>query len=203
MKTTSRSSRKHVRFASRITICVFTKLSLVQDLKSNLWYSTEETDRFKVWLAHRVQEVRSQLQDDSEGGVTINAAAILGLEKYLTPELTAAYNDRRLALQRAVLEEHRRHRTMRVPQSTARLAMISVKHSQWARERARAAALFLEQDVMREMKEMNLQETVPRPSCCSMSRLNEADVVEEVHKWPSCQRRWSVASSSSSIRNKI
>ena len=81
--------------------------------------------------------------------------------------------------------------------------MISVKHSQWARERARAAALFLEQDVMRDMKEMNLQETVPRPSCCSMSRLNEADVVEEVHKWPSCQRRWSVASSSSSIRNKI
>ena len=203
MKTTSRSSRKHVRFASRITICVFTKLSLVQDLKSNLWYSTEETDRFKVWLAHRVQEVRSQLQDDSEGGVTINAAAILGLEKYLTPELTAAYNDRRLALQRAVLEEHRRHSVMRVPQSTARLAMISVKHSQWARERARAAALFLEQDVMRDMKEMNLQETVPRPSCCSMSRLNEADVVEEVHKWHLCQRRWSVASSSSSIRNKI
>ena len=156
MKTSSRRSKQQVCISNRSTICVFTKLSLTKEQESNLWYSTQETDRFKARQAHRVQEVRSQLEEQStllnEGGVTINAAAILGLEKYLTPELTAAYNDRRLALQRAVLEEHRRHRAMRVPHSIAiaRLAMISAKHSQWARERARAAALFLEQDVMRE-----------------------------------------------------
>ena len=191
MKSTT-SGKKQVRFSNKSTVCVFDKSSFTKEQESNLWYSTEETDRFKAWQAHRVKEVRSQLGDQSAllngEGVTINAAAILGLEKYLTPELTTEYKQRRLALQRAVLEEHRRHHVMRVPHSTVRLAIISAKHSQWARERARAAALFLEQDVRQDMKEMNLQETVPR--------LNEADAVE-VRKG-----RWSDASSSS-IRNKI
>eukprot|EP00986_Skeletonema_menzelii_P009881 scaffold4619_cov146-Skeletonema_menzelii.AAC.6 len=126
-----------VRFSNKSTVCVFNEPSLTKEQESNLWYSTEETDGLKAWHARRVQYVRSQLEDQSdllnEGGVTINAAAILGLEKYLTPELTDEYK----------------------------------------------------QDVMPEMKDMNLQKTVtvPRPSCSSMSRLNEA-------KGCPYQRRW-------------
>ena len=189
-------------------MCVFDVPSLTKEQESNLWYSTEETDRLKARHSHRVQEVRLQLEAHSallnEEGITISAAAILGLEKYLTPELTAEYKERRLALKRAVLAEHRRHRVMRVPQSTARLAMISAKHSRWARERARAAALFLEQDVLQDFKEMNLlQETLTRLRSCSMTHFNETDAAEEGRKGRPYHSRRSDASCPSSIRSKI
>ena len=165
---------------------------------SDLWYSQEETDLFKAWLNHRVSEVRSQLGDHSalldEESVTINAVAILGLEKYLSPELTSEYKDRRSALQKAVLEEHRWHRALQIPHA-ARLAVVSAKHSQWARERARAAALFLEQDVMQDFREMNLPATAPRR--CSMPPLNGADATEEKHKERPFLRRWSIGTRSS------
>ena len=195
---TSIRSKKQVRFSSKSIMCLFDKPSLSQEQESILWYSEDETDLMKARHSYQVQDVRSQLEAHrallNEGGVTlISAAAILGLEKYLSPELTAAYKDRRVALQRAVLAEHRRHRVMRIPRSAARLAVISAKHSQWARERARAAALFLEQDVKRDLEESNFQATVPRR--CSMTHFNEADdSTEEASKWPSLLRRWSVAS---------
>ena len=145
-------------------------------------------------FSRRVYEVRSQLQQNiallDGGGVTINVAAILGLEKHLTHELTAEYMKRRDALQWAVAAEHRHH-AMLIPRATAtaRLATVSAQHSQWARERARAAAVFLEQDVMQDMKDMNLQAKTPLR--CSMPRLNEAGAVEEGALHP-CQRRWEV-----------
>jgi hypothetical protein len=201
MKTTK--SQKQVRFSNRSLMSVVDNLSLNKELASKLWYSQEETDLFKAWLSHQVREVRTQLGDHSalidEDAVTINAAAILGLEKYLSPELTVEYKDRRLALQRAVLAEHRWHRALQIPHSS-RLAMISSRNSRWARERARAAALFLEQDVMQDFREMNLPATTPRR--CSMPPLNEADATEEGHKGHPYQRRWSAASWSS-IRNNV
>ena len=205
-KTTTTSNINRVRFSNRSTMCVFDVPSLTKEQESNLWYSTEETDRLKARNSHRVQDVRVEAHSAllNEEGITISAAAILGLEKYLTPELTAEYKERRFALKRAVLAEHRRHRVMRVPQSTARLAMISAKHSRWARERARAAALFLEQDVLQDFKEMNLlQETLPRLRSCSMTQFNETDATEEGRKGRPYQCRRSDASCPSSIRSKI
>ena len=176
-------------------MCLFDKPSLSQEQESILWYSEEEIDLMKARHSYQVQDVRSQLEAHrallNEGGVTLSAAAILGLEKYLTPELTEEYKVRREALQRAVLEEHRRQccvmmRSSSVPQSTVRLAMISAKHSEWARERARAAALFLEQEVLQDLKEMNLLRATPLR--CSMSRLNKVDAVKK-GKGHSYQRR--------------
>ncbi len=152
-------------------MAIVDNLSLSNEQKTKLWFSEEENDLFKACLHHRIREVRLQLTDHrafiDEQGNTINAAAILGLERYLSPELTEEYRGRRLALERAVLEEHRRHRASQIPHS-ARLALISAQNSLWARERARAHALYLEQDV----KEMDLQ-TTHRGN--SMSHLNEAD----------------------------
>ena len=191
--------KKQVRISTKSTMCLIQgRPSITNQQESNLWYSTEDTDRFKAWQSHRVQDIRWQLQENSalleEGsGFTISAAAILGLEKYLTPELTEEYKVRREVLQRAVLEEHRRQcvmmRSSSVPQSTVRLAMISAKHSEWARERARAAALFLEQEVLQDLKEMNLLRA--KPLRCSMSRLNKVDAVkkEEGCKGRPYQRR--------------
>ena len=167
-------------------------LSLSREQASQLWYSEDEIDEFKARFFGRVRDVRSQLQQNSAlldgGGVTINVAEILGLEKHLSSELTGEYKNRRDALQRAVLAEHRQLSAMLIPlpHATARLATVSAQHSRWARERARAAAVFLEQDVMQEMKEMNLQVQMPRR--CSAPHLNEAVAAEKVGHLP-CQRR--------------
>jgi hypothetical protein len=159
-----------------------------------LWYSQEETDLFHVRHSHRVRAVRSQLQSLSsldEEGVIINAAAILGLEKYLSPELTAEYKERRSALEKAVLEEHRIHRALNIQHDAARLAVISAKYSQWARERARTAALFLEQDVMQDFRDMNLLQVVKPPRRSSLEGNNSTET-DDVRKETPFSRRWSI-----------
>ena len=172
-------------------MCLVNNLSLSREQASNLWYSEDEIENFKARFFGRVREVRSQLRQNSTlldgGGATINAAAILGFEKHLTTELTAEYMKRRDALNKAVLAEHRQHRAMPllIPRATERLATVSAQHSRWARERARAAAVLLEQDVMQDMKKMNLQVQMPRR--CSVPHLNEAGAAEEGHL--PCQRR--------------
>ena len=174
-------------------MCFIKNLSLSKEQASTLWYSEDEIEFFKARFFGRVREVRSQLQQNSAlldgGGVTINAAAILGFEKHLSSELTAEYKKRRDALHKAVLAEHRQHRAMLIPHATERLATVSAQYSRWARERARAAAVFLEQDVMQEMKGMNLQVKTQTPRRVSMPHLNKASAVEEGHLHP-CQRRW-------------
>ena len=155
MKTQKRE--RQVRFSDKTYMYVFNGLPLLEEA-SKLWYSQEEIDCFNASFLRRVREVRSQLGHYrglvDEGSLKINASAILGFEKHLSHELTKEYRDRRNALQRAVLAEHRQHRAMRISYSTARLATVSAQHSRWARERARAAALFLEKDMMQDSKEM-------------------------------------------------
>ena len=135
----------------------FNNFPLIEEA-SKFWYSQEEIDYFNATFLRRVREVRSQLGHYrglvDKGSLQMNAAAILGFEKHLSHELTEEYRDRRNALQRAVLSEHRQHCAMRISHSTARLATVSAQHSRWARERARAAALFLEKDMMQDLKEM-------------------------------------------------
>ncbi len=164
-------------------------MSLVEDLSlrddaSDLWYTQEETDLFKAWLSHQVHNVRSHLEENSalldEELISVDAAAILGLEKYLSCELTAEYKNRRLLLKRAVLEEHRWQCTVQIPHPE-RLAMIAAKNSRWARERARAAALFLDQDVMQDLEVEEFPRQPPRPRCGSTSVLHDMKSRDEEH----------------------
>ena len=154
MNATTR--KKQVRFSDSSIVYVFNTLSLTEEQASKLWYSKEETDRFKAWHSRRLQEIRSLLKDSSalEERITINdVTSILGFEKYLATELKAAYKEKRLALQTAVLAEHRWHRAVDIPHSTEMLANTSAMHSRWARKRARAAALLLEQDVLQDLED--------------------------------------------------
>ena len=112
-----------------------------------------------VWSAHNL---KVSALSATKKVLSSTPAAILGLEKYLSSELRAEYKDRRYALERAVLEEHRLHRALHIPHDASRLAKVSATHSQWARERAREVALFLEQDVMEDLKEMNLLQVTAR-----------------------------------------
>ena len=189
------NSTKKVRFSNRSVMSLVENLSLRDDA-SNLWYTQEETDLFKAWLSHQVHNVRSHLEENSalldEELITVDAAAILGLEKYLSCELTAEYKNRRLLLKRAVLEEHRWQRSVQIPHPE-RLAFISAKNSRWARERARAAALFLDQDVMQDLEVEEFSCQPPRPRCGSTSVLHEMKSRDEGHsyKTQSYQREWS------------
>ncbi len=173
MKTTKSMNKKQVRFSDRSLLSLVDNLNLNKEQASKLWYTQDETDLFKAWLSVRVRQIHSELRSHGEllddDLVDINAAAILGLEKYLTPELIVEYKERRVALKRAVLTEHRCQRMNRrisldsdADTDSVRLALVSARHSQWARERARAAALFLENDVKEDIEEMNLQATAPR-----------------------------------------
>ena len=192
---TTPRSEKQVRFSNKSQMRLVKNLSQSKEQASKLWYSQEEIDQFKWRFSLSVQQIRSQLRQNSDlldkGCVTINVAALLGLEKHLSSELTAEFMKRRVDLRRAVLAEHRQHSAMLIPRATARLATVSAQHSRWARERASTAAALLEQDVLQDMKDMNLrlQVTTPRPLRCSMPRINEARAAGEGHL-PSCQRRW-------------
>ena len=166
MKTPKRE--RQVRFSDKSYMYVFNDLPLIEEA-SKLWYSQEEIDCFNARFYRHVRAVRSQLghysglTDEECISLKINAAAILGIEKHLSPDLTEEYRHRRNALQRAVLTEHRQHRVMRISHSTtARLATVSAQHSRWARERARAVALFLEHDMIQDLKELRLSDMTPR-----------------------------------------
>ena len=55
------TTKKQVRFSNSSIVYVFNTLSLTEEQASKLWYSKDETDRFKVWHSRRLQQIRSHL----------------------------------------------------------------------------------------------------------------------------------------------
>ncbi len=108
-----------------------------------------ELDLFKANMTSYVQIVRFHIAQRS----VPTASSILGMEKFLTLRLTEEYKIRRGKLTMAVLNEARRQRKLAARggphsvESADRLAKVAAENSKRARERARAAALFLEQDL--------------------------------------------------------
>lgn len=139
------STIKRVRFCDKSTLIIVKDLSIGHEA-SNLWYSPEDIDLFKEYLSYSVDIVHSCMKEQS-----IAHLDILGLEKYLSPELTEEFTNRRNDLKQSVLEEHRWQRATNIPHIT-RLAILSARKSRWAREKARAAALFLEEEVMKDLE---------------------------------------------------
>jgi len=139
------TSMKRVHFSDKSTLIIVEDLSIGHEA-SKLWYSPEDIDLFKEYLSFSVHIVHSCMKEQS-----IAHLDILGLEKYLSPQLTDEFMNRRNALKQSVLEEHRWQRATNIPHIT-RLAILSARKSRWAREKARAAALFLEEDVMNDLE---------------------------------------------------
>mmetsp|Transcript_9955 Transcript_9955/g.16289 ORF Transcript_9955/g.16289 Transcript_9955/m.16289 type:complete len:218 (+) Transcript_9955:3-656(+) len=114
--------------------------------KHKIWYTQDELDLFKADMTSYIKMVRLRISKRHAP----TAGNILGMEKFLTVQLTEEYKFRRGNLRKKVLNLARWQRvTARGnPSDTSvnLLAKIAAEHSKWARERARAAALFLEQD---------------------------------------------------------
>ena len=160
------SSTKQQRRPS-VTFSETSQLILVRNLSSNapdkydLWYTPYELETYKRDMALYTRIVRLSISKR----FTPSASDILGLEKFLTPQLTQEYANRRYIHIKRVLEEARMQDAHgkgvpRSNQDIKRLARMSAAYSKWARERARAAALFLAQDQEEEERqEKALQQT--------------------------------------------
>lgn len=153
-----------VRFSDTSEMVLVTKLSDTPS-KHKIWYSQDELDDMKANMTEYIKLVRLHIARRQEP----TASTILGMEKFLTRELTEEYKFRRTKLSREVAHEVLCHRLARSSCSSRngcpdaksrgedefvrRLARTASENSQWARERARAAALFLEQDQEAERKQ--------------------------------------------------
>eukprot|EP00581_Thalassiosira_minuscula_P019007 CAMPEP_0183724608 /NCGR_PEP_ID=MMETSP0737-20130205/18036_1 /TAXON_ID=385413 /ORGANISM="Thalassiosira miniscula, Strain CCMP1093" /LENGTH=222 /DNA_ID=CAMNT_0025955233 /DNA_START=134 /DNA_END=802 /DNA_ORIENTATION=+ len=143
---------------SRVQFSETSELVLVTDLsegphKHNLWYTQNQFDNFKTDHVSYIRMVRLHISKRKAP----TASGILGMEKFLTPQLTEEYKLRRTKLSTEVLKVARWQRVAArgIPSDELvdMLAKVAAENSRWARERARAAALFLEQDQEAQWKQ--------------------------------------------------
>ena len=169
--TMHHSQHHHRQRRRSVTFSETSQQILVHDLsntleKDTLWYSSEDLIASKANLLYCKEKVRESISKQQSP----SASSILGVEKYLTEQLTIEYMNRRHMLRKRVLDEarwqemifrsqqqqrqqqHTNDNDMTIErlayngQQVDTLARVSLEHSRWAYERARAAALFLQQD---------------------------------------------------------
>ena len=110
------------------------------------WYSVDENLSLKANLMCSI--VRTW-RDISRRSVSMEK--LVGLEKHLSAGLAREYKQRKRTLFLAVHVEQRLQKAFNIP-NPDRLATVALQHSQWAVERARAAALLLEVDVFSSLR---------------------------------------------------
>eukprot|EP00581_Thalassiosira_minuscula_P014271 CAMPEP_0183723944 /NCGR_PEP_ID=MMETSP0737-20130205/16812_1 /TAXON_ID=385413 /ORGANISM="Thalassiosira miniscula, Strain CCMP1093" /LENGTH=204 /DNA_ID=CAMNT_0025954375 /DNA_START=158 /DNA_END=772 /DNA_ORIENTATION=+ len=157
--------RPRVRFSEASEMVIVTDLS-EGPFRNKLWYTKDDLDGFKADMSRYATIVRLHLSE----GHAPTASEILGMEKYLTAQLTGEYRIRRETLTEEVIKASRcqqaaarRGSSISNDKLATMLARISAEHSKWARERARAAALFLEQDQNTERSQYFQQNPAPAP----------------------------------------
>lgn len=96
-----------------------------------MWYTRDELDSFRSNAVNHIKRLRSQ-----EGRI-LPADSVIGLERFITREVTEESQRRKNVLMREVL-----HST--VHDQADRLAKISTEYSTWAQARAQQSAMFLE-----------------------------------------------------------
>ena len=147
--TMTMRSHRQVTFSDTSEMVLVANLSEGPD-KHKLWFTQDELDASKANMTSYIRMVPLHISKRH----TPSASTILGLEKYLTPQITAQYKLRRRNLTKEVVTEARLQQMSHIPHAYVdRLARLSTENSKWARERARAAALFLEQDQENERQQ--------------------------------------------------
>ena len=97
-----RQRRRSVTFSETSQQILVRDLSNISE-KDTLWYSSEELIASKANLLFCKEKVRESISKQQ----TPSASDILGLEKYLTEQLTIEYMNRRHMLRKRVLDEAR------------------------------------------------------------------------------------------------
>ena len=135
-----------VTFSETSEMVLVTNLAEGHD-KHKIWFTQDELDSFKSNMSNYIIMVRLHISKCHAP----SASNILGLEKFLTVQLTEEYKFRRGKLAKEIINSQSMPSLL--ANDMERLARISAENSKWARERARAAALFLEQDQESERKQ--------------------------------------------------
>jgi len=112
---------------------------------NDIWFTRVELDSFKSIVVSNIRWVRLQM------GHLLPADKIIGLERFISREVTVEYQRRKNTLMREVLN----HTAAQDPPSDKhdhadRLARISAANSMWARARARMSAMLLEEELVCE-----------------------------------------------------
>lgn len=148
------TKRRRVRFSETSEMVLVTKLSEGSD-KHNIWFAQDELNLFKANMTSYINVVRLQVAKRRAP----TASNILGMEKFLTIQLTEEYKFRRAKVAKEVMNTVRLQQMLAAhgnrldyDKSVDVLAKVAAEHSKWALERARAAALFLEQDQETKMR---------------------------------------------------
>ena len=133
---------KHVRFSETSQMVLVANQT--EGIESNLWYSRNDIGRFKFVRAYSTVNLNLTKQI-SNHAISLLDGEMLGMEKYLSKELTYEYRHRRKNRMKAVLKEQRLQRLNRVS-SSGRISKIARNYSKWAGQHALAAALLLEHE---------------------------------------------------------
>ncbi len=128
---------KSVTFSPTSEMAIVTNLTLGPE-RLDLWYTQDEMNAFKALRSDDAKRIRSRISRRCNP----KAGDVLGMEKFLTVQLTREYAHRRKTLAEEVLAEARC-----IDVDVDQLARTSAACSRWARQRARAAASFLEEDL--------------------------------------------------------
>ena len=164
--------RQSVTFNDTSQMAIVSDLSTIVD-RDELWYTPDDLHASKTNQLFCKQMVKESISSKQ----VPPASDILGVEKFLTDQLTVEYVNRRYKLRKSVLDEarwqeaRRRIRRRNSPHADHdynyiddmdmdTLARISSEQSIWAYDRARAAALFLQHDQEQEARLMLQQQTV-------------------------------------------
>ncbi|KAL3793566.1 hypothetical protein ACHAW5_002846 [Stephanodiscus triporus] len=110
--------------------------------RNKMWYSVDELLSLKADMSCLIAQTRMDISSRS-----FCWDKLVGLEKRLSAGLAREYKQRKRSLFLAIHAEQRLQKALDIP-NPDRIATVSMRHSQWAVERARAAALLLELDIV-------------------------------------------------------
>jgi hypothetical protein len=136
-----RMAKNRVSFSNGSQMFIVANVRGDIEQRKKRWYSVDENLSLKANMKCSIVDTRIDISRRS-----VSMEKLVGLEKYLSAGLAREYKQRKRTLFLAVHVEQRLQKTLNIP-NPDRLATVALQHSQWAVERARAAALLLEVDV--------------------------------------------------------
>lgn len=129
---------RRVSFSDRSQMFVVDNL---REERPHLWYSVRDVEDLKYEHRQVIQDIRLKLSEQ----ITPD---IVGLEKYLSSDLSREFKRRKRQVYSAVTSELEFQNEFLKEINPDRLATVSSHHTKWAMEQAHYAAQLLEQDVL-------------------------------------------------------
>ena len=138
---------KQVKFSGHSQL--FLVSDLLKGMEREMLYSVDEFELLKAQHLRSILIMRVKMStraNASRSGDLITSSYILGIEKYLSDELSIEYKQCKRVVFLTLKVEQQRQVFLGRPDPD-RLAAVSCRYSQWAIEKACAAAICLQQDL--------------------------------------------------------